>query len=340
MKRTFLATLIISISLISCKNATEKNNSQEIENQTNSEQVLETETTQTEKAGFDITKIPLSTVAITELPFFNLPTGYIYSSKFNRDYESIRFWTGEDFELPEGILFYGRIAPVENKQFSVLELTKNLDKVFTDAGGVQVFQGKVPRAAIDKNEETNPITDYGLKTTAYGFQGYAKTWTYVIRQQNQQVWIQLNESDDNASLYVAVLKTKTLEITSALIKAEQMKLDLDQKGMVTLYVNFDTNKSDIKSDATPVLDEIYKLLSTNADLKISIEGHTDNVGDKQHNKQLSESRAKSILDFLLKKGINSNRLKSLGFGDSKPIAENNSEENKALNRRVELRKMK
>jgi outer membrane protein OmpA-like peptidoglycan-associated protein len=54
---------------------------------------------------------------------------------------------------------------------------------------------------------------------------------------------------------------------------------------------------------------------------------------------LSEKRSKAIVDYLLKKGININHLKSIGFGDEKPIAENNTEENKALNRRVELRKI-
>ncbi len=339
MKKICITLILIVASLISCKNSNEKNSSQEIENQNDVKIVEKNEITETKNTDFDITKIPLSSFTIIDLPFFNLPDGYEYSSKYNREYESIRFWTGNDFELPEGSLFYGRISTTENKQFSILELTKNLNKVFTDAGGVELFQGKVPREAILKNEESNPINDYGLSGTAYGFQGYAKTWTYVIRQDLQNVWIQLNESDDRASLYLSILKTKPIEITSKLINADQMKLALDQKGMVTLYINYDNNKSDIKTEALPTMEEIFKLLSENPDLEISIEGHTDNVGNEQYNKQLSELRANGILDYLTNKGIKGERLKSLGFGDSKPIAVNNTEENKALNRRVDLRKI-
>ncbi|WP_047419531.1 OmpA family protein [Cellulophaga sp. Hel_I_12] len=339
MKKICIPLILILASLNSCKDSIEKNSSQDIENQDDVKIVREKEITETKKIDFEITKIPLSSFTIIDLPFFNLPDGYEFSSKNNRDYESIRFWTGNDFELPEGSLFYGRISTTENKQFSILELTKNLNKVFTDAGGVELFQGKVPREAILKNEESNPISDYGLRGTAYGFQGYAKTWTYVIRQDLQNVWIQLNESDDRASLYLSILKTKPIEITTKLINADQMKLTLDQKGMVALYINYDTNKSDIKVEALPTLDEIFKLLSENPNLKISIEGHTDNVGNAQYNMQLSELRAKGILDYLTTKGIKGERLKSAGFGDSKPIAANNTEENKALNRRVELRKI-
>lgn len=339
MKKICLPLILIVASLISCKNSKENNKHQEVENQNNAEMVVENEVAETETTDFDITKIPLSSFTITDLPFFNLPDGYEYSSKYNREYESIRFWTGDDFELPEGSLFYGRISTTENKQFSILELTKNLNKVFLDAGAVELFQGKVPREAIVKNEELNPITDYGLSGTAYGFQGNAKTWTYVIRQNLHNIWIQLNESDDRASLYISILKTKPLEITSKLINADQMKLALDQKGMIALYINYDTNKSDIKAEAMPTMDEIFNLLSENPNLKISIEGHTDNVGNAQYNKQLSELRAKGILEHLTNKGIKGERLKSAGFGDSKPIADNNTEENKALNRRVELRKI-
>lgn len=339
MKKGYLFVLIIGFSLISCKDTKDTNDTKDDKTNSNTEIIEENITSDTENSNFDITKIPLSNFKITEIPFYSLPTGYEYSHKENRDYESIRFWVENSFVLPEGNLFFGRIIPSINKSFSALELTKNLDKVFTDAGAVKVFEGKVPLEAIKKNEDLHPITDYGLKANAYGFQGFSKTWSYVIRQNNQNFWIQLNESDDNASLHVAILKTKAIEITSQLIKADDMKLSLDENGMIALYINYDTNKTEIKPESRPILDEIFKLLTEHPKLKISIEGHTDNTGDKQYNIQLSELRAKSILDYLVNKGVSSTRLKSKGFGDTKPIKENNTEENKALNRRVELRKI-
>ena len=81
------------------------------------------------------------------------------------------------------------------------------------------------------------------------------------------------------------------------------------------------------------------MLNANPDLKISIEGHTDNVGSEQANMKLSKNRAKSVLIALVDEGVDESRLKSEGYGQSMPIGDNATEEGKALNRRVELRKI-
>ena len=338
MKKNFLFALL-GLTLFSCKDSTSKEETNATEDTSTIEAVETKDVNENEPTAFNLTQIPVSTFPISELPFFSLPTGYKYSHEEKRNYETIRFWTGSSFEMPEGELFCGRISNDKNHSYSGLELFKNLDQIFKEAGAVAVFEGKVPQEAITKNEEKNPISDYSIKSNAYGFQGFAKTWTYVIRQENQNIWLQLNESDDNASLHVAMIKTKAVAITSQLIKAEEMKLSLEKNGLVTLYINYDTNKSDIKPEAKPTLEEIYKLLHENPNLKISIEGHTDNTGDKKYNLELSEARAKSIVSYLAGKGISSERLQSKGYGDTKPLQENSSEENKALNRRVELRKI-
>ena len=77
----------------------------------------------------------------------------------------------------------------------------------------------------------------------------------------------------------------------------------------------------------------------NATLKISVEGHTDNVGNATLNRILSENRAKAVMNYLVTKGINTTRLTSKGWGQTKPIADNSTEEGKAKNRRVELVKI-
>ena len=338
MKKFFLLP-ILGLSLFSCKKDTTP------ENKNNSEIEVATETLEQKSSNennsktLDLTQIPISTFPITQIPFFSLPTGYKYSHEEKRNYESIRFWTGSSFEMPEGELFCGRISNDKDHSYSGLELFKNLDQTFKEAGAVALFEGKVPQEAITQNEEKHPISDYGIKSNAYGFQGFAKTWTYIIRQDNQNIWLQLNESDDNASLHVAIIKTKAVAITSQLIKADEMKLSLEQNGLVTLYINYETNKSDIQPEAKPTLEEVFKLLKENPSLKLSIEGHTDNSGDKKYNFELSEARAKSIVAYLTQRGISSERLQSKGYGDTKPLQENTSEDNKALNRRVELRKI-
>ncbi|MBN1568954.1 MAG: OmpA family protein [Acidobacteria bacterium] len=120
------------------------------------------------------------------------------------------------------------------------------------------------------------------------------------------------------------------------VTASDMLNALNEKGFIALYINFDTDKADIKPESQPVIDQIIALLKENASLKVSIEGHTDNTGTAQHNKTLSEQRAQSVLNAVVKGGIGKERLSSKGWGQDNPVADNRTEEGKAKNRRVEI----
>jgi outer membrane protein OmpA-like peptidoglycan-associated protein len=110
--------------------------------------------------------------------------------------------------------------------------------------------------------------------------------------------------------------------------------------VVVYGINFDTGKATIKPDSEKALKEVGRLLTDNPGLKLLIEGHTDNVGDKQDNQKLSEDRAAAVKDYLIKNyQVAADRLSTKGFGDRKPVADNNTEKGKAKNRRVELVKM-
>ncbi len=86
--------------------------------------------------------------------------------------------------------------------------------------------------------------------------------------------------------------------------------------------------------------EISNALKKDNTLKISIEGHTDNSGDAKHNKKLSNDRANAVMQKLIALGIDKTRLSAIGYGAEKPLVANDTEENKAKNRRVELVKVK
>ena len=81
------------------------------------------------------------------------------------------------------------------------------------------------------------------------------------------------------------------------------------------------------------------MLGNNPVLRVEIEGHTDNVGSESYNQKLSENRARVVMEYLVKKGTQSERLSSAGYGFSRPIAPNNTQEGRAKNRRVELTPM-
>jgi len=99
---------------------------------------------------------------------------------------------------------------------------------------------------------------------------------------------------------------------------------------------FDFDKYNIKPRFYPELDAVVKVLNRNPSVKIRIEGNTDNIGTAKYNMGLSDRRAKAVMEYLVKAGINKNRLSTIGYGFSKPIATNATPEGRALNRRVEL----
>lgn len=122
-------------------------------------------------------------------------------------------------------------------------------------------------------------------------------------------------------------------------KEIQSALDTDGK-IVTHGILFDTGSDRIRPESLPTLKGILALLEKDPALKFSIEGHTDNQGGKGVNQPLSERRAAAVKEWLGGKGIAADRLRTKGYGDSKPIDKNDSPEGRANNRRVEFLKIK
>lgn len=102
-------------------------------------------------------------------------------------------------------------------------------------------------------------------------------------------------------------------------------------------LHFETAKSTIKSISYDKLDELAESLINYPEIKLEIIGHTDNLGSEESNQALSQDRTQAVVDYLVAKGVDANRLKSLGVVDYQPIADNNTEEGRQLNRRTEIR---
>jgi OOP family OmpA-OmpF porin len=109
-----------------------------------------------------------------------------------------------------------------------------------------------------------------------------------------------------------------------------------EKGRITLNIEFDTNKADIKDQYNNELFIFADIMKKHPDLKITIEGHTDNVGNAKKNQLLSGKRAESVKNYLVTKfGIDTSRLDAKGYGETRPIEDNNTKEGRQKNRRVE-----
>lgn len=241
-----------------------------------------------------------------------------YITEYQKNYNSVEFLVlnpagGEpDKKAIEGdytaLLYFYESAET---QPSPLQVIRNYQAAVKAIGGSVVYE-RLPREG-DGGETT-------LNVAANG----------------KDVWVKVVPG-----IYSAPTQSYQLVIVEAapmsqMISANKLWDDLSRNGFVTLYINFDTGKAELKEDGRQAVREIVKVLANNPSLVIRIEGHTDNVGDAATNKVLSENRAKSVMNAIVAAGIDATRLSAVGFGQESPIADNRTEEGRAKNRRVEL----
>lgn len=124
--------------------------------------------------------------------------------------------------------------------------------------------------------------------------------------------------------------------TTATVDLMQVEPEVG-KHIVLNNIFFDLDKATLKKESEVELEKLIDLLTDYPMMRIAIEGHTDDQGSDTHNQQLSDARANAVVDYLIAKKVDKDRLSAKGFGESQPLLPNTSEENRAQNRRVEFR---
>ena len=157
--------------------------------------------------------------------------------------------------------------------------------------------------------------------------------TYKVVKAGKEIWVRVDVWNDGNNYDLIILEVQAMEQE---VTADAMYEALSKDGFMALYINFDTGKATIKPESEPIIAQIAALMKGHDDLKLGVEGHTDNVGTPASNKTLSEQRAKAVLDAVVKQGIAAARMAAVGWGQEKPIADNRSEDGRAKNRRVEI----
>ncbi len=120
------------------------------------------------------------------------------------------------------------------------------------------------------------------------------------------------------------------------IKLNPLANDADTR----LLVFFDTDKSDLKDESLPELDRVSEFLASNKDIRVRIEGHTDDVGEDNYNMQLSQKRADAVRSYLVTQGVEAKRILTAGYGKTRPKVKGTNDDARALNRRVEMKVIK
>jgi len=159
----------------------------------------------------------------------------------------------------------------------------------------------------------------------------------TITANKGDTWYWLQNS--GSYYYQTLLTVKSMQ-QEVMADASSIADELSKSGHIALYgIHFETAKATILPDSETVLAEVAKMLQQNRDVKVSIEGHTDNVGSAAANQTLSEKRAQAVVAWLSSHGIEGSRLQAKGWGASKPVDDNATEDGRAKNRRVELVKI-
>jgi outer membrane protein OmpA-like peptidoglycan-associated protein len=202
------------------------------------------------------------------------------------------------------------------------------EKVVFLKGTVKNDQGESLNANIQiKNIKTNKITKIPVDSVT-------GKYASIVRLDGDLVLSIKKPGNAFSSEYISQKDTNS----TALVR----KMDFSLKPIVVgssytiKNINYSTNSAELMPESKFVLDDFIEYLNENPNLKIAINGHTDNMGNDKDNLSLSHDRAFTVYDYLLSKGINKTRLDFHGYGKTKPIVTNDTEEGRARNRRTEF----
>jgi OOP family OmpA-OmpF porin len=242
-----------------------------------------------------------------DTPFFNRLPNYLITE-----------CDSSDFNFYEFPITYDSTHRVEGKYWMVDYYVKEGVKPSSPLATVRNYQAAIQKAG-GKIVLVND-TDW-QRVCGYFTKNGAETWAYIMPR--DQGW--------GYTIYIVQQEAMKQEITSNV-----MMDSLNATGHISLAINFDTGKSTIKDESKPIIDQMVELMKTNPELKVEIQGHTDNVGKPDANLKLSDERAHAVMQALLDAGIAQDRMTAKGYGDTRPVADNSTEEGRAMNRRVEL----
>ncbi len=249
-----------------------------------------------------------------DTPWFSgMPNYTVYDAE-DAEFDSYNFYNGKTCNSVEGKKYRRVYSLKEDAQkSSIIQIMRNYTNAVKSMGGTAIYEGAPQNAEC---------ADYNGLNMIVG----------KIAKDGNEMWVEV-ASLGGDEYYLTIIRK---ELMKQDVTASEMFETLNRDGHIALYINFDTGKSMIRDESKPIIEKIVQMLKANPELKLSVEGHTDNVGNLASNKTLSEERARSVVSALVNQGIAVEQLSSSGYGQDKPIGDNSTEEGRARNRRVEL----
>lgn len=262
--------------------------------------------TQAEECDADGTK---------DSPLFSRMPNYCLTETAEKEFDAYQVFDGNKIITVEGrVQTNSYTVKDEVTAASALQIRRNYENALKKMGAAFVYNGRMP----EEFEDTRSSAEITIGRVVKG---------------GSTVWLEAFPGNSGDNYYLTVVQ---IEAMKQGVTAGELLKTLQDEGHVALYINFDTGKATIKPESLSVIDQVAEMLGGNPDLKLVVEGHTDNVGAAATNKTLSESRARAVAAALAARGIDARRLTTVGRGQEQPIAGNATEEGRARNRRVEL----
>jgi outer membrane protein OmpA-like peptidoglycan-associated protein len=227
------------------------------------------------------------------------------------------------------------IHSCENKEYEQADFPLGTDK--DGAALAKHVEGDYHSWDVGTRQGTSQIQVFrnfqtALKNAGF-FIDYANSPGEIVAHKGA-TWIYL---DNKGEFYYQTIVTEKQMQQEVTADASSLGDEINKTGHVAVYgIHFDTGKAIIQPDSEKILAEIAKLLEQNADLKLRIEGHTDNQGNAAANQTLSEKRAQAVVAWLTAHSVAADRLSAKGLGLTQPVSDNSTEDGRAKNRRVEL----
>lgn len=256
----------------------------------------------------------------------------------------------EDLEIADTISLAGRITRIQyqaGEDRSSFEVYHSYESALKDAGFEMLHSG-MPDGTRERRVwrdelygQLNPLPR-DARRRLHDFT-VARYLSARLERAAGNVYVSLYvllDRDENPVAQIDIIEERPMEegLIKVDVDAEFLAREIQHAGHVSVHgIFFDTGKSDIRPESEPTLKSIARLLENEADMNLLVVGHTDNVGDLDFNIRLSRERADSVVEKLVSEhDIDPERLQPDGVGFLAPMADNDTEEGRARNRRVEL----
>lgn len=267
---------------------------------------------------------------------------------------TVGFWGGYRFTLNDGV----ELALIGQPQFTFLPTDDRLSRLDEDLTSMMIL-GAGPKLILGNGpwygsfggqggyyrDLSGPLDEDGAGWNVFGEVSYEvapnATLGLFARFDQANLLPSLEaDADDTRQLFLGGLSFSYVFAAAEPVAPPPPPppppVPVAKRKIVLRGVNFDFDKSNIRPDARPILNEAITILQAEPQIDITVDGYTDSIGTDAYNQKLSERRASSVARYLQEGGVAASRMKAIGHGESDPVASNDTADGRAQNRRVEL----